>query len=82
MSTDGERAGSAAEERLVVLLGVLRVDAPRPDESIDERVMRTARWQHLVRGVLSVLSDLAVLLVDGLILMLGLRAPSAAGPGR
>jgi hypothetical protein len=78
VTTGGESTTGAAEERLMVLLEVLRADATRPDESIDERVMRTARWQYLVRGVLSVLNDLAALLVDGVILMLGLRRPSRA----
>ena len=78
MTTGDESTPGAAEERLMVLLEVLRADAARPDESIDERVMRTARWQYLVRGVLSVLNDLAALLVDGVVLMLGLRRPSRA----
>lgn len=75
------RDPSSAEERLVVLLELLRADTARPGESIDERVMRTARWQYLMRGILSALSDLFALLADGLILMLGLRAPSPR-PGK
>lgn len=81
MSTNGEGALTAAEERLTVLLGALRADAAPESESIDERVMRTARWQYLVRGVLAVLSDLVALLLDGVILMLGLRSPSIAPSG-
>lgn len=77
---DGDDRLDAAEERLLVLLAAVRTDEPGPSESLEDEVMRTARWQHLVRGVMVAVSDLLTLLVEGILLMLGLRHPGAMEP--
>jgi hypothetical protein len=47
-------ASPAAEERLGALLGLLRADPPVATAELPARVLRTARWQHAVRGALRV----------------------------
>lgn len=47
-------ASPAAEERLGTLLALLRTDPPAAAADLPARVLRTARWQHAVRGALRV----------------------------
>ena len=78
--TPADGARSAAEERLLTLIALLRLESPHSDDSLSEAIMRTARWQYVVRGVLTTLSELAAVLLDAVLLMTGLRraAPSPA----
>lgn len=70
---ENHRLSPAAEERLLALLAVVAAEAPRAEDSAAERIMRTARWQYAVRGTLVFLSELTTTLVDGALLLLGLR---------
>jgi len=70
---------SPAEERLVVLLTALSSERPVPGDSLETRVMRTARWQYLLRGVLLMVSDLLAQIVEGTLLLLGVRRASPEG---
>ena len=60
-----------AEERLLRLLASLeREDAA--DASLTQRVMRSVRWQHAVRGVVVMVGTLAGAVGDGLAVLLGI----------
>lgn len=75
MNRDGGESEllSPAEARLVALLELLRLEAPRAEDSLTERVMRTARWQYALRGTLRLLSEIVAALTEGLALVFGLR---------
>lgn len=75
---DREAPSSGAEERLLVLLALLRAEAPRSDDSLTDAVMRTARWQYALRGAVALLNDLAAALLDGALLIFGARRPGDA----
>jgi hypothetical protein len=62
------------ERRVHQLLSELAEKGPPGPEGLPERVVRSARWQHAVRGSLAASSELAV--VAGIALRLAL------GPGR
>jgi hypothetical protein len=64
---------SPAEERLLALLTLLRADAPRSDRALTQAVIRTARWQLLLRGVFRALGGFATVTVDALAAVLGIR---------
>ena len=57
-------ADDPAEERALQLMLLLHEDRPRPSDSIRERIMRTARWQYALRGVLQIVAQLAGALGD------------------
>ncbi|MDQ3241384.1 MAG: hypothetical protein WKF33_08640 [Thermoleophilaceae bacterium] len=79
--TDGQSPEplSAAEERLLVLLTALGAERATGGDSLEASVMRTARWQYLLRGVLVAVSDLLALIVDGALILLGVRrSPSSS----
>lgn len=59
----------------MTLIALLRVESPHSDDSLGEAIMRTARWQYVVRGVLATLSELATVLFEAVLLMTGLRRP-------
>ncbi len=63
-----------AEERLLTLLTLLRAEAPRSDEALTQAVMRTARWQLVVLGVLRAVGGFATATVDTLGAIVGIRA--------
>jgi hypothetical protein len=67
---------TAAEERLLGLLLLLRPDRARLDPRFNERVMRSVHWQSAVRGVAAALGSLAGALAEGLTLLLGMRRGS------
>lgn len=74
MAPEGrEEALSAAEARLLALLAVLRAEAPRPEDSLTEAIMRSARWQYALRATARLVGDLVAILADGLALFLGLE---------
>ncbi len=79
--TDGQSPEplSAAEERLLVLLTALTAERVSVSDSLEASVMRTARWQYLLRGILVAVSDLLALVVDGTLIMLGVRQPASGG---
>lgn len=64
-------ATDPAEERALQLMLLLHEDRPRPSDTLRERIMRTARWQYALRGVLHVLAQLAGALGDLTRLVLG-----------
>ncbi len=70
---------SAAEERLLVLMAALAGEQAQASDSLEASVMRTARWQYLLRGVLVAVNDLLALIVDGTLILLGVRRPASAG---
>lgn len=55
-----------AERRLEEHLETLRSDHTGPDRSLAARVVRTARWQRVVRVPLRVVGMIAGAFVDGL----------------
>ena len=62
---------TSAEERLLRLLSTLeREDGA--DASLTQRVMRSVRWQHAVRGVVVMGGTLAGAVGDGLAVLLGI----------
>jgi len=77
MSDVADRGGperlSASDERAMVLLALLQAEAPRPAGSLSEAVMRTARWQYALRGTLGLLDDVSGALLEGALLVCGLR---------
>lgn len=76
--SDGTANGQAAEEQLGELLALLRAESsPALDESAIESIMRTARWQYALRGVLHITGLLAAAVGDGFGVLLG--APTQAG---
>lgn len=73
MSIDPEDPASPAQARLRELLAPLREDAPAPSVELVPRVIRAARWQRGVRGVLAAVGTLAGAVGDGLRALLGPR---------
>jgi len=70
---------SPSEERLLVLMAALGTERAAVGGSLEARVMSTARWQYLLRGALVVIGDLLALVVEGALLVLGVRRPLAEG---
>ena len=68
---------TAAEQRLLGLLLLLREEARRPDPGLTARVMRGVRIQHLARGLVVAAGSLAGAVVDGLALIVGPRKKGA-----
>lgn len=69
---------SPAEQRLVRLLALLRsdlVEAP----PLAPAVMRVARWQLLVRDLARSLASIAVAVVEGVGLLIGLGGQRSRG---
>lgn len=68
MTDDGEprEDASPAEAGLRRHLGTLREDAPDPDRSLTEKVVRRARWQRAIRGPLRAAGVLAAAVADGI----------------
>lgn len=56
MSVD--RDLTPAEEQLVALLELLRAERLEADEAMVEAVLRSARWQVVVRGAILLIDDL------------------------
>lgn len=64
---------SPAEQRVRALLGLLRAEPPTSSSSLTLAVVRTARWQSAVRGVIRRTGAFAGGLVSGIDLLLGIR---------
>ena len=64
---------TAAEERLLALLTLLRTEVPRSDRALTEAVMRTAHWQLVLQGVFRAVGGFAGVTVDALVAILGIR---------
>jgi hypothetical protein len=64
-----------AEQRLLALLAVLRVDPADDDAAAVRRLMLSLRWQRAVRSALATVGAFAGTLGDGLSLLLRRRRP-------
>jgi hypothetical protein len=64
---------SAAERRVSELLRGAAEDAPSPRADLADRVVRTARWQHAVRGSLAAGGEVAAFVGIALRVALGER---------
>ena len=73
---------SPGEERLLTLLVLLREDAPQPDDVLTDRIMRQARRQHVLRQAVAALATILAGIIDGALLLLGLRRGPAPAPAR
>ncbi len=65
-----------AEERLLALLTLLRADAPRSDPALTDAIIRTARWQLVLRSVFRTVGGFANVTIDALAAVLGIRIGS------
>ncbi len=65
-----------AERRLAEHLDVLRADPPQPGTALVKRVVRTARWQGLLRAPLRAVGMVAAGIAEGLGALLGVRRRS------
>jgi len=70
---------SAAEQRVVDLLGALRADPPASDPGLPAVVAHAARWQRIVRGALQVTGLMAFAAVDAVALLV---RPTTKEPDR
>ena len=64
---------SAAEERLLAYLLLLRVEAQEAGAPGAQSVMRTVRWQLMIRSVVRAVGDLAAAIADGVTALVGQR---------
>ncbi len=64
---------TAAEERLLALLTLLRAEPPPPDRALTQAVMRTAQWQLVLQGVFRAVGGFAGVTADALAAILGIR---------
>ena len=62
---------SAAEERVLALLTLLRTDAGRDDPTLVATVMRHLRFQRAVREALTAVGAVAGAVSDGVAVILG-----------
>jgi hypothetical protein len=69
MNRDPDAAG-AAEEQLIALLELLQAEGVDPDNAVTDAVMRTVRWQVLVRGTFVLIGDLVGSMAAALALFL------------
>jgi hypothetical protein len=65
----------AADQRVHELLRDLERNAAAPPPDLPASVLRTARWQHAVRGSLVISSELATVVGAALKLAAGTRKP-------
>jgi hypothetical protein len=64
---NGEPDGlSPAEEQVVALLELLRAEGIEPTEELAMAVMRTVRWQLLIRGTVALIGDLVASMTTAL----------------
>jgi hypothetical protein len=67
---NGEPDGlSPAEEQVVALLELLRAEGIEPTEELAMAVMRTVRWQLLIRGTVALIGDLVASMTTALRLL-------------
>lgn len=67
----GDEPPSAAEERLLALLALLRAEPRHLDGTVTGSVMRTLQWQLLARSVARAAARLGGSILDGLALVAG-----------
>lgn len=67
MSDDGEAASPEAERRLGEQLEPLRSRSDGPSTALVGRVVRSARWQRVIRTPLRVAGMIAGAVFDGLV---------------
>lgn len=77
--SEGPDVETPAEQRVVDLLGVLRLDPPVSDPALPAFVAHTARWQRAVRGALEVTGIMASAALDVVSLLV---RPTPKGPDR
>jgi hypothetical protein len=70
-----------AEARLLGLLVYLQAEALRPGEPLETAIMRTLRWQVIVRGALREVAGVIDGIADTLARLLGLRRGGGTGGG-
>jgi hypothetical protein len=68
-----------SEERLLSLLLLFSADRPEADASLTDSVLRTVRWQLLVRGFARTMASLASAVGEGLGILLGIRTGPRKG---
>ena len=73
MNRPPENDLSAAEQRLLALLLLLRTEDGRQPPALVTAVMRTVRWQRALRDVMSAIAGLLAAVADGVLVVAGLR---------
>ncbi|HEV3480445.1 MAG TPA: hypothetical protein VG144_13485 [Gaiellaceae bacterium] len=73
----GEEPPTPAEQRLAALLALLRSDLVRSRPGLATAIMRSVRWQGLLRDMADALGTFASSVVRGLGILLG----HSRGPG-
>ncbi len=76
-----DRDLTVQETALLQLVMSLRAEQPAAHESLTEVIMRTVRWQYLLRGTLRFVNLLAGSVGDGLSLLFG-AAPARDQDGK
>ena len=71
MNDETRELSPEAERRLAEHLDLLRTDRPQPGVALARRVVRTARWQRVVRAPLRVVGMIAGSLLDGIMRLVG-----------
>lgn len=66
MGDEPDVADTLAERRLDEHLGLLRAEGPEPGRELVRRVVRSARWQRILRPPLRVAGMIALSVLDGL----------------
>ena len=69
-----------AEQRVVTLLALLRAEPVPGDGTFVGTVMRTVRWQRVVRELAGAIAGLAAAVADGVALVLGVPRRSERRP--
>lgn len=75
----GEEPLTPAEQRLAVLLALLRSDLVQSRPGLVAAIMHRVRWQELLREVADALGTLASSVAHGLSLFLGRSSDQRAG---
>ena len=81
-STPPAAGSTPLEDRVIALLMLLRADPPRASDSLTLAILRSARWQSVLRRLLESTGAFAGSLVTGVDLLLGLRRDPGRRPRR
>lgn len=71
MNGEHDEADTPAERRLGQHLELLRAQGPKPGRDLVRRVVRSARWQRILRPPLRVAGMIAASVLDGLAALVG-----------
>lgn len=71
MNDDRSQADTPAERKLGEHLELLRAEGPEPGATLVRRIMRSARWQRILRPGLKVVGMIAGSVIDGLGALVG-----------